>query len=327
MTDDYPLLETLFELIFVLRPRASAPLLREAYLKKLLHNPFGVETLTPKATRQLYQIISDAKDSNMPQGDGTIGLMEVPLSTILELQVLRPQAEILGGHSPADDVNTLRSPLIPIPDDLKLQYQESSPGTAQYIAPRSLFESRDDIQASGSVDLLANPNCSDNGPNRRLSQLRPSKNLQVPLSENLSSIITPTVEASSSASAGLNGVARQLLPTACNDEASLVSQRLAGRKWGTVQAASKREKVQEKTPQGEGFLSEPKADQVKDTISDTTPVIESQPSRRVAARNKSPTDLFGIGPYLSNLEVNRLAQGDITKSKTVGSAGASAAES
>lgn len=64
---DYPLLETLFELIFVLRPRASVPLPREAYLKKLLHSPFGVETFGPKATRQLYQIISDAKDSNMPQ--------------------------------------------------------------------------------------------------------------------------------------------------------------------------------------------------------------------------------------------------------------------
>lgn len=64
---DYPLLETLFELIFVLKPRASAPLLRETYLKKLLHNSLGVESFGPKATRQLYQIVSDAKDSTMAQ--------------------------------------------------------------------------------------------------------------------------------------------------------------------------------------------------------------------------------------------------------------------
>ncbi|KAG9050785.1 hypothetical protein FS837_002341 [Tulasnella sp. UAMH 9824] len=363
------------------RPRASAPLLREAYLKKLSHNLFGVETFGPKATRQLYQIISDAKDSNMPQGDGTIGLMEVPLSTVLELQVLRPQAEItlnlseppivvgemmqlpaeslppyvaqftirkselprnvekkfvrvsggtwnklitnppgfavLGRHSSAGDVNTPRSPLRPIPDGLKLQYQESSLGTipCNDIAPRSLLERRDGIQASGNVDLLASPNCSDNGPNRRLSQLRPSNNLQVTLSENLSSISTPMVETSSLASAELNGGTRELLPTAHNDEASLVSLRLAGRKWGAGRAASNRAKVQDKAPQAEGIPSGPKGAQVKDTISDTTPLIERQPSERGAPRNEFLTDVFGTGPSLSNLEANRLAQADITKSK------------
>ncbi|KAG8932122.1 hypothetical protein FRC01_000236 [Tulasnella sp. 417] len=146
---DYPLLETLFELIFVLRPRASAPLLREAYMKKLLRNPTAVETFGPKATQRLYQIVSHAKGNDMPQtfallyqtlgaasdrkpqgfhiselrslgrfidlpadqrvvyidqtsifipvpsepGDETIGLMEVPLPTVLWLQILRPQAE------------------------------------------------------------------------------------------------------------------------------------------------------------------------------------------------------------------------------------------
>lgn len=75
---DYPLLETLFELIFVLKPRASAPLLRETYLKKLLHNSLGVESFGPKATRQLYQIVSDAKDSTMAQVRDPLHLVLLP---------------------------------------------------------------------------------------------------------------------------------------------------------------------------------------------------------------------------------------------------------
>ncbi|KAG8967279.1 hypothetical protein FRC05_002125 [Tulasnella sp. 425] len=48
-------------------PRSSAPLLRNAYLKELFHNPATLETFGPKAAQRLNQIISDAEESEIPR--------------------------------------------------------------------------------------------------------------------------------------------------------------------------------------------------------------------------------------------------------------------
>ncbi|KAG9017137.1 hypothetical protein FRB90_001612 [Tulasnella sp. 427] len=147
--EDYPLLETLLELIYVLRPKSSTPLVRKAYLEDLFLSRAPLKAFGNEAAQLLAQIVSDAEAPSMhksfallyqtmgdandqkPQGfriselrsigrfidlpqdqqvvyidrtaifvpfpnereDGAPLSMEVPLSTIDQLQFFQPQAK------------------------------------------------------------------------------------------------------------------------------------------------------------------------------------------------------------------------------------------